>query len=93
MQPGLAGIVALHRSCGAGCARSRRREEPVEVPVRGNAHEGSDGLQADDGVVVGEEGAEGVQPPREDEGGHEVPALPVLQVEEAQVGDLLAVRC
>lgn len=56
--------------------------------MRRDVDERVDGLHADDGVVVREEGAEAVQPPRENEGRYKLPPLPVLHVQEAQVRDL-----
>lgn len=86
MQLGLGGVVASRPAAGAAggtAAAADDGAEPVEVLVGSDADEGGDGLQADDGMVVSEERAEGVQPSREDEGRHEAPALAVLQVQEA----------
>lgn len=73
----------------APAAVAGRRAEPIERLVRRDIDERVDGLHAYDGVVVGEEGTEAVQPPRENECRHKIPPFPVLNVEEAQVRDLL----
>ena len=74
----------------APVAVAGRRAEPIERLVRRDIDERVDGLHAYDGVVVREEGTEAVQPPRENERRYEIPPLPVLHVQEAQVRNLLS---
>lgn len=89
MQPSCDSIVAAsHSSPAAGGVKTWRGDKPVEFLVRGDADEGGDGFHSDDGVFVSEEGTKAVHASREDECRHELPSLPVLQVQQAQVRDL-----
>lgn len=61
-------------------ATARGGSEPVEIPVCRDVDENVDSVEANVYVVVGQQGAKGVQPPSEDESRHELPLFPVLQV-------------
>lgn len=62
--------------------------KPIEIPMSGNVDQSIDCIRADDEVLVSEEGGQRVKTSGQHERRYKIPLLPVMEVEEAKVGDL-----